>query len=505
MYNSQSTHQMKRLLLIYTTLISLFLGVSCSDFDELNKDPNNPTEIAPINILNGVIKDGWEQPWDITQRYCQFYVTGYKLYGHQNYMLGRYPMNYDQLRNISRMIAEAGKRNANEMKAYSPIAKFYQAYFYVRMSERLGDIPISESMKGVSEGNFTPKYDTQKEVYMQCLNLLQEANEEISPLVKNHIKGGDDLFYGGDLGCWQKLINSFRLRVLISLSKHADDSDLKIKEQFQTIISSPEQYPIMTSSADNMQIVYPGGTTDRYPVYPDDTKENKQRNAIGETYLKILRDNEDPRIFVQMEAGDSINAGVPNREYMFSSYKGANSGDDMSLIAQGLNRSEYTTIKYSLYVTPTGSPCVQLGYPEVQFTIAEAINRGWIPGNASQYYENGIKADMQFYNILQQQINSFLSGNNVLYKGNNPDGLKQILEQKYVSLFQNSGYQAFFDQRRTGVPVFNVGPGNDNGKIPVRWMYPENELLMNRKNLEEALKRQFGGSDDINDVMWLIK
>jgi hypothetical protein len=495
---------MKTLYKIFAGICILSAFIACSDFEELNKDPNNPTEISPVNLLNGIIMDSWEQPWDITQRYCQFYATGHKLYGHQNYLLGRYGMNYSQLRNIDRMVYEAGKRSTDEMKAYSPVAKFYRAFYFIRMSERLGDIPMSEAMKGVSEGNFTPRYDTQKDVYRQCLDLLEDANAEIGEYV-GKFNANSDLYFGGDLLKWQKAINSFRLRVLMSLSKRAGDGELDIKEQFSRIISNPSKYPVMTSAADNMEIVYPGGNSDRYPVYPDETKGRKQRDAIGDTYLKILKENEDPRVFVQMEPGDAVNAGIPDREKLFSSYFGAKVGDDMSVIAQGLNTGQYATISYGLYVTPTGIPCVQLGYPEIQFTIAEAINRGWISGDASLHYENGIKADMEFYNISQQDINRFLSSPNVVYKGDNPDGLRQILEQKYVAFFQNSGYQAFFDQRRTGIPEFHVGPGNDNGKIPLRWMYPEDELLMNKENLETALQRQFGGSDDINDQMWLIR
>ncbi|MDR3119607.1 MAG: SusD/RagB family nutrient-binding outer membrane lipoprotein [Mediterranea sp.] len=481
----------------------MLMAAACSGFEELNKDPNNPTEIAPVNLLNGVIMDSWDDPWDITQRYCQFYTTGHKLYGHQNYLLGRYEMNYTQLRNIDRMVYEAGKRSTDEMKAYPPIAKFYRAFYFVRMSERLGDIPMSEAMKGISDGNFTPHYDTQKEVYLQCLNLLEEANTEIGECV-GRFNGNDDLYFGGDLLKWQKSINSFRLRVLMSLSKKTGDSDLDIKGQFNRIVSNPANYPLMTSAADNMKIVYPGGNSDRYPLYPDDTKGRKQRDAIGETYLRILKRSEDPRIFVQMEPGDAINVGVPDREKLFSSYFGAEVGEDMSLIAQGLNTGQYATVSYSLYVTPTGIPCVQLGYPELQFTIAEAINRGWISGDAATHYRNGIQADMEFYGISQAEIDRFLSRSEIGYKGNDADGLRQILEQKYVAFFQNSGYQAFFDQRRTGIPEFHVGPGNDNGRIPLRWMYPEDELLMNKENLETALQRQFGGSDDINDRMWLI-
>ena len=490
---------MKNILVLFLIVIAL-VGCNNQRFEELQKNPNNPTTAAPINILQGVIIDSWEKPWDDESKYSQYWATGYKIYGHQNYMFGSYAMNYNQLRNVNQTLVEAKRNGSDVLKPFFPIAKYFQAYFFIRMSERLGDVPMSEAMKGATEGNFTPKFDTQKDVYVNALKLLEEANTEIVQYTDKYSLG-NDLYYGGDLKKWQKAINTFHLRVLMSLSKRTSEVD--VIAQFKAIIENPTKYPIMESNQDNMQIVYPGNTNDRYPVYPDETAQNKQRNAITETYISILRRTQDPRIFRQMEPGDKINVGIAGREKMFSSFIGANSGDDMTVIAMGLNTSQYATIKYSLYVTPKGIPTVQLGYPELQFTIAEAANRGWITENAATHYNLGVEADMKFYDVSTTEIQEFISRN--AYIGNTPGGLTQILEQKYVAFFQNSGYQPFFEQRRTGVPTFNVGAGNDNGKIPVRWMYPDNERNYNATNLTEALQRQFGGSDNINDKMWLIK
>ena len=42
-------------------------------------------------------------------------------------------------------------------------------------------------------------------------------------------------------------------------------------------------------------------------------------------------------------------------------------------------------------------------------------------------------------------------------------------------------------------------------QLPLRFMYPSSEYSQNRENVEEAVQRQFGGSDTPNDVMWLLK
>ena len=68
------------------------------------------------------------------------------------------------------------------------------------------------------------------------------------------------------------------------------------------------------------------------------------------------------------------------------------------------NSGQYSLInRKHYYETYTGEPSIQIGYPELMFNIAEAINRGWISsgplGNAEAYYKEGIKASMAFYGI----------------------------------------------------------------------------------------------------------
>ena len=64
----------------------------------------------------------------------------------------------------------------------------------------------------------------------------------------------------------------------------------------------------------------------------------------------------------------------------------------------------------------------------------------------------------------------------------------------------------FFEQRRTGFPSFDVVGGGvlNNGNIPLRWMYPENELQVNREVVMNAINKDFPQGDDINGVIWLL-
>jgi len=160
--------------------------------------------------------------------------------------------------------------------------------------------------------------------------------------------------------------------------------------------------------------------------------------------------------------------------------------------------------------------------------IAEAINRGWITGTADTWYQKGVKAMFSFYGIVDgANTVSFLKGTapgdyvnytvnfsftnyfnqaSVKYAGDNATGLTQILTQRYLTLARNSGLEGYYQWRRTGVPVFSTGPGTGNSNvIPLRYQYPSSEIATNKDNYTAAVASQYGGKDDINAQMWIIK
>ena len=113
---------------------------------------------------------------------------------------------------------------------------------------------------------------------------------------------------------------------------------------------------------------------------------------------------------------------------------------------------------------------------------------------------------MSFYGITDPaKLSTYLAQPKVTYQAG-AAGLEKILQQKYLAFFQNSGWEAFYNQRRTGVPTFLTGPGTGNsGRIPRRWQYPVTERTTNTTNYQEAVQRQFEGQDDINRDLWMLQ
>jgi hypothetical protein len=152
---------------------------------------------------------------------------------------------------------------------------------------------------------------------------------------------------------------------------------------------------------------------------------------------------------------------------------------------------------------PIGEPVIAVGFPELMFNLAEAAARGWIDADAAEFYRSGIRASMEFYGVASSRINEYLQHDKVAF--NESKAVEMIVTQKYLSSFFNTGWEPFYNQRRTGFPEFVVGPGTqNNGQIPKRWMYPQSELDYNQSNVAEAINRQFGGNDNVNQVMWLL-
>ena len=78
-----------------------------------------------------------------------------------------------------------------------------------------------------------------------------------------------------------------------------------------------------------------------------------------------------------------------------------------------------------------------------------------------------------------------------------------------VASFLQHPYDAYYDYRRTGYPVLPINPNTnlntEKNKIPTRWMYPEAEFSYNPDNANEAVQRQYNGSDDVNKLMWILQ
>ena len=525
---------MKKIFKTYLLPVAMLLSVTgCKkSFEELTLNNNKPNSVPASLLFNGVLNRMVVTPDGSAEVYDQYYLYNYDYYGNNRYDFGSGDDYYTTLKNVMAMEDQALKSGAAAVNPYSALGKFFRAYYFSKMSLEMGDIPMTNALKGLED--LEPEYDSQKTVMLQSLKWLEEANTDLASLITkgdNSLSG--DIYFNNSLAQWQKTVNALHVRLLIDLSKKTSDADLKVTAQFASIVGNATKYPLPASSADNLQYVYVA-PNNYYPQNPNNFGQSGSRKNTSSTYIGLLTDLKDPRVFVTAEPGRDLVDKQHKSPTDFASFVGADPGTDLGIMYNNAGLQKYSFINRKFFFsTYTGEPTIIIGYPELMFNIAEGISRGWAGGNAETYYQKGIKASMASYGIpetgtftayfyrpgstdvtaianydtypITVNFTTYYNQPSVKYVAG-ADGITHILEQKYLALFRHSDLVAYFNNRRTGIPTFTTGPGTGNGgRIAKRFQYSDAERTSNSKNYQAALDSQFGGNDDINGVMWILK
>ncbi len=491
---------MKRILFI--SIILFFTLISCEDLEEIGENPNNVSETHPQLLLTRIEWETFQVEGTSPLFASRMIVQTDGEQSEQFYTWDRAGFgDYNQLRDITKMMEEAERI---EDPSYQALAKFFRSFYFYNLTLRFGDIPYSDALKGESEELFTPAYDTQKEVFTGILNELEDASNMIS---ENEIIEGDIIF-GGNAMKWKKMINSFRLKVLISLSNKEDDSDLNPASEFARIVANQ---PVIESLDDNGQLVFLDQLGSRYTEFNNSGYGSAR--YMDSTFIQKLIDRKDPRLFIycdQTKNAKEAGLDIDN----FDAYEGGNPIAPYNDVNIKAAEGKVSKVDLRYTTDPTNEPHVILGYPELQFILAEASVKGWITSDAKSHYENGIKASFQFYNMYAENYASYVdesAANTYLQEDlinfdnatTDEEKIRLIIIQKYLQSFLQGGWTPYYEHLRTGFPEFITLPGVTP---PVRWMYPNNEYQLNSENVAEAIERQFGeGNDNTRQLTWWLK
>lgn len=492
---------------------------SCtSKFDDYNTDQNATTKVTPgmlaTKMIIGMMDLGGSKYslYDNMLNKQIAWAEG-SAQNDQYNLLGRASFDtYTSLTNCQKMVMEAESSPEDVQNSYKALAKFFKAHHLFYLSMQVGDIPYSQSNQAETD-NIKPVYDTQKEVMSQILTDLEEAQD----LFKTGGEFAGDPIFEGNPENWRKVCVAFELKVLMNLSKKAEDTDLKVKERFARLATSNN---LFSSNADNLQLVHSNVSGQQYPLYHND---HTQYLMVSSTIINPLKEYQDYRLFYYAEASPyALEQGLTSSDW------DAYLGIDPSAI-QSENNALHGEGKdcgpNERYLTPEGEPLMYVSYMEQNFILAEAALRGWIDqSKADEYYKKGIRASMEFiaentpndekyhhnHPITSDYIDGYLTQSAIQLNGDFNHDLELILLQKYLGSFlQHPENDCFYDNRRTGYPALPLNPNSnmntDANKLPVRWMYPQDELDYNRENVQTAIDRQYGGVDDYNHLMWILQ
>lgn len=484
-----------------TKHIIAFIGLlwslgACKKFDDFQTDPNRTTQATPDLLLSTVQQQALNQIDLNVALACRQLVNTESVSPFQYYNWLRSDFNgYNYLRQVMKMQQEAERLQNN---SYLPIALFFKCWHLYNLTMRFGDIPYSEAALG-DQAIFSPKYDSQQEVFAQLLLDLEQANNMIQPSMEP-VSG--DLIYDGDMWQWKKAINTFKLRVLLSLSGKSADATLQVRERFAQIVNDPANFPIFESNADNLALPYYDIVNNRYPYFNNNSIQTA--NYMEKTFVDMLKETEDPRLFRYAAPARSL-IGTYGADD-FRSYNGVLGSAPNNENAAAVVTGRISNINSRYYNDPVNEAALGLSYAEQAFILAEGVIRGWIPGDALNFYQLGIRASMAYSGISDIAIDGYLA-NETHQQMLADEALRAIITQKYIASFMLPGWNTFFEHRRTGFPIFDVSGGAvlNNGQVPKRWMYPQDELINNTSHVTEAIDRQFSNGDNINGDMWLTK
>ncbi|MBZ4188569.1 SusD/RagB family nutrient-binding outer membrane lipoprotein [Niabella beijingensis] len=473
-----------RYILLIPAASLIFTG--CTKFsDDFNTSPNQPTKASNPQLLTYAITQlqyTLETPYSVlyAQQLSDKIYTDNSRYTTTNFDF--YWIYSGPLINLEAILKSDIKNdeNGSEANQYA-VARILKAYYFWYATDRWGDIPYSEALKG--EDKFTYKYDSQKDIYDALFKELKAAAAQI-----DNGKGvTGDILYNGEMENWRRFANSIRLLMALRLSKVDAERG---KAEFTDALSSG----VFTDN--DQSAVYrhlPESTNENYWYNVFDVL-NRKWYCISEPLVNYMKPLGDPRLktFADPTASNGEYVGMP---YGLEANAAGNiQAANVSFLGAKMRQQD--------------APSYLVTYPEVLFAIAEAAKTGWIPGgnaeagnNYKLAVENSVK---QWNNNDETGLSTFMNQPSVKYSS--AGALKQIGYQKWVHLYLN-GYEAWAEWRRTGYPVLSPAPDNNNIPIPRRQGYPTKEPNINSVNYKAAVAAQPGlnGKDDLTGRVWWDK
>ncbi|GAA4465883.1 SusD/RagB family nutrient-binding outer membrane lipoprotein [Nibrella saemangeumensis] len=460
----------------------LMAATACNDFGDMNVSPNNPANPNTASLLTGAMRNVGTAVTNIVpalyvQQFGDVTYIEESRYRTVNFDYNTWyagPLNnlqyiIDLNTNPETKVAAAANGSNNNQIA---IARILKAYYFQSLTDRWGDIPYSEALKG--NKNFTPKFDKQQDIYN---DLFKEWKEAVAQFDGGATVQGDILL-GGNVARWKKFANSLRAIAALRLSK-VDPA--KGKAEFAAALADG----VLTSNADNVTYRYLAEANNEHPLYNNYITTNRKDYAVSNTFVDYLKKTSDPRLPALAEKninGDYV--GVP-----YAVFPVAWTAQGVSLAASTLRQQN--------------SPVNVVTYAQILLARAEAAKLGWTAEDPKKLYEEAIKASMEMYGVYTEAAYAaYLAQPDIAY--NDAKAIEQIAMQRWIVLFYN-GNEAWAEWRRTGFPVLTPAknPFNNLTDVPRRLAYPTTESTLNLNNYNEVIARQ--GADVLSTRVWWDK
>lgn len=505
----------KKIAIALATSAVMLTSCDMGDFDDLNVSPNKPGEAytsmlytfsaryVRIFTMNTYSYDPWMQlrtgylAEAKNNQYGGFTTTttfGTSTY--YSYVIKNLntiiEMNEDEDQKSEVAVLSFGD-NANQIA----VAKTLRAFFYMSLTDILGPLPYSEAYKGESDGIWSPKFDSQEDIYAALDADLQDAYSKFDT---SGSLSEAEIIYNGDISKWKKFNATLRMMMAI---KMADVDPTNGKTRFAKAYADGG----MTDVEDGFHYTFDSNSSAySWMYYIGNTSYSGRSNSFApnKVIVDALKEYQDPRMFSYFTL-DGYMGTVDADATDFDAYKG---------IAFGMPTNDEVTAQAAGCCSVASSYCEPQATYGVITTArallveAEAAELGWINADPKELYEAGIRASFEFqatYHTAVSGVDAYIASDKVALSSDKATALKQIVMQRFLAGFMTDGVEAWSDWRRYDLPRLPIYEGQtDSGAevYPYRLCYSDTDKQYNVENSTEAINTYLNGSDDMWQRVW---
>ncbi|UPK71499.1 SusD/RagB family nutrient-binding outer membrane lipoprotein [Chitinophaga filiformis] len=484
---------------IYAMILGTFAACQKSKFAEINTNPEKLPIIQPEGqFLDAVVQihsGDFEYFYDFYRTIMPFTESIVANGGNSANFISdntgnannRYGYYYtrigNDLTNVVKLIEAMPADEQAKRKHQVAIAQILNIYYAWYVSDINGSIPYSEAFQARYTGNFTPKYDTQEQLYTLWDSELKAISAVLSDNSVPQVSyGANDLYYGGNSAKWLKCANTLRLKIASRLSKVAPD---KFKSIATEVLAAGN---LFESNSDDLKLLAGDKFTQGGNWNPAGFHASKSlldfMLATGDPRLRVFYQKNDysKENFDSAVAQGALPANAvfnPN-QYVgsFSSPDAvsANPGyfrtrkikngqgkdqtlDTVSLIQYRLFQPEYV---YKDAVGQGHATFPLLTFADLCFLRAEMAAKGIAGSDAQGWYYQGIEASIRNYDqmasdarlgdytpLTDAEIAAYKTKPGVAYDPANAEGL--IASQAFLNYFKTPN-EAWAILKRLGMP-----------------------------------------------------
>lgn len=358
-----------------------------------------------------------------------------------------------------------------------------EVYAWSTLINTFGDIPYTEAL---DPNNSLPKYDDAETVYNDLLTRLDAALASLTTGQPSF--GAADLLYGGSAAQWVKFGNSLKLRMGMLL---ADQNNAKAKSVVES--AAADLTKLITVNSDNARFPYISAPPNNNPISANLNPLFSAREdfVIASAIVDKMNADNDPRrqfYFTMVDSdGDGAIDDFEGGEYGFS--------NDYASFSHVSNK----------IIEPT-FPAFFIDAAEVNFLLAEAIERGYtVGGTAASYYDAAITQSILYWGGSAADATTYLAQASVAYATATGTYKQKIGTQKWIALY-NRGWDGWVEWRRLDFPVLAPPSGPsipDPLSIPMRMIFPVSEQTQNGTQWQAAAAKY--NSDSPNSKLFWDK